>query len=160
MISTIKTYLFGGIATIVLAFCVWGVIHERHVGAAKVEARDVVINTQRQKLADAATQHNKDVLALAQKQSDKIGDTFEETIAAPVVDPPHVLCYRPAPVGGGLPKATGDQPGHSGTPVESAEDSIDIGPPLDTVGRDDDAQINALIDQVQVLVDAMHGKTK
>ena len=159
-LAPFKTYFYGAIVVIACAGSIYAVIHERHVGAAKIEARDVIINTQRQKLADAAAQHAKDVQALAQELSDKIGDTFEKTVAAPVVNPPHVLCYRPAPAGGVLPQAAGNQPGDPGAAVIGAETPVDIGPAVVTVGRDDDAQINALIDQVQVLVDAMNGKTK
>lgn len=157
-----KTYFYGAIVVIICASAIWAVEHERHVGEAKVEARDVIINTQRTAIAAAATQHTKDVQALAQALSDQIGDTFEKAVAAPVTAPLHVLCYRPtaAPAGGDLPKTAGNKSGAVSPPDQRTETPVDIGPPVVTVGKDSDAQINALIDEIKVLTDAMNGKTK
>lgn len=161
MFDEIKTYLYGAVVAILIATGIWYTIHERNIGEQKIEARDVVINTQRTAIATAAELHTKDVQALAQSLSDRIGETFEKATAAPVVNAPHVLCYRPAaPAGGGLPQAAGSQFGAPGAAVERAEAPVDIGPAVTTVGKDDDAQINGLIDQIQVLIDAMNGKTK
>lgn len=157
-----KTYFYGVIIVVVIATTIWYTIHERNVGEAKIVARDVIINTQRQKIADQAAQHTKDVQALAQQLSDDLGDVYEKAINTPVVDPPHVLCYRPrAPAGsGGVPKAPGDKPSDSGAADERAEAPVDIGPAVTEVGKDADAQINALLDQIQVLTDEMNGKSK
>lgn len=155
-----KTYFYGTIVVVVIACSVWYTVHERHIGEQKILVRDQKIDAQRTALAKAATALNAAAQALAQKKSDVIGETYEKTVAAPVVDPPHVLCYRPAPADRPVSKASGDKPGAPGAAVSAGQDPVDIGPPLDTIGRDADAQINALIDEIQVLVDEMNGKTK
>lgn len=160
MFQTIKLYLFGGIVTILISCGVWFTIHERHQAVIKIEARDRVITQDRIALAKASTALREASEALAQKKSDLIGETFEKTVASPVVDPPHVLCNRPAPARPGLPQASGNQSENTGAPVLRTEVTVDIGPPVVTVGRDADAQVNALLDQLQVLVDEMNGTKK
>lgn len=160
--APIKMYLYGALAALLLGLGIAAYVHVLHVGEAKIEAKDKVIEEQRTAIANAAELHTKDVQALAQKLSDDIGETFETTIAKPIVDSPHVVCVKPAATSRGsqLPGASGSAPGDHGEANGPSQDSGDIGPPLDIVGRDADAQITALQEQVQTLIDAMNGKAK
>lgn len=149
----LKDYLYlGAIAVIVTGFAVY-TSHERGIGAAKVVAQDA-------KLAAAQEQHIKDVNALAAARTTKTGDTYVATIAAPAPAGPRILCKRPTAASPGvLPEAAGNT-GLSVSVANGAEtDKLDIGPPLRTTGRNADALIIALQDEVRTLVDAMNGKT-
>lgn len=162
MFAEIKTYLYGAIAAILIAGGIWYTIHERDIGEQKIEARDVIINTQRTAIATAADLHNKDVEALSQLKSQQIGDHYDEVIHAPIGDSPRVVRIKPAsaPASSVLPQTAGSGASNPATANSAGSDSVDIGAPLDEVGRNADAQIKALQDEIQVLIDAMNGKTK
>lgn len=150
----LKDYLYLG-AIVVILLGVWGYTHhERAVGAAVVVAQD-------KKLADAALKHNQDVTDLATARTTKTGDTYVATIAQPIADSPHVsVCKRAAPTGS---SAVPETAGNTGLPVAAANSAeanpVDIGPPLDRTGRDADALIVALQDEVRIMVSAMNGQT-
>lgn len=146
-----RDYLYAALAVVLVAVGAWFVHHERAIGAARVEVADA-------KLARAEALHNADAQALAAMKTVAIGDVYESTIHSDPVDPPHVVCV--APRGSQLPEAAGHSGSDHGAPAERAEDPVDIGPPLTAVGRDADAQIKALQEQVRVLTDEMNGITK
>lgn len=147
----LKDWLYGGaIIILLIAFGLY-TSHERGVGADKVRAQDA-------KLDAAAVQHSLDVAALADKKTTTNGDNYVAAINAPIPDSPRVVCKRAvAPVV--MPEAA-SRPGLPDAAANGAEaTTVDIGAPIDTVGRDADAKIIALQNQVRILVDAMNGVT-
>lgn len=144
-----KDWLYGGIImALLIGFGVF-VHHERNVGAAKIEAADA-------KVAAAAVQHNHDVQTIADNLTVTIGNTYAKAITAPLATPPpRVVCYKP-PVSGGVPQGPGNPGSPDAAPGNGSQDPRDIGAPLTTVGRDADAQIKALQQMVQALVDEMN----
>lgn len=127
--------------------------HERNIGAARIVAQDA-------KLAAADRQHNADVKALADSLSIKAGDTYVAVVRTPIPDSPVVLCQHPAKTARVVPGAAV----HTGLPDDAAHGAeghtLNIGPALDTIGRDADAKIIALQTEVRLLVNAMQGKTQ
>lgn len=147
----LKDWLYGGaIVVLLIAFGLY-TSYERGIGADKVRAQDA-------KLDAAAVQHTLDVAALADKKTTTNGDNYVAAINAPIPDSPSVVCKRAvAPV---VMPETPNRPGLPDGAADSAKaDSIDIGPPLDKIGRDADAKITALQNQIRILVDAMNGVT-
>lgn len=147
----LKDYIYAGvILTLLIAFGVY-TSHERGIGEAKIKAQDAA-------LAAAALQHNKDVQDFAALNSSKNGDHYVEVTHQPIADSPRVVCKRPvAPTV--MPEAT-NRPGLPIAAADSAETApVDIGAPIDTVGRNADALITALQNQIRILVDAMNGVT-
>lgn len=147
----LKDWLYGGaIIVLMIAFGLY-TNHERGIGADKIKAQDA-------KLSAAAVQHSLDVAALADKKTTTNGDHYVAAINAPIPDSPRVVCKRTiTPV---VMPETPNRPGLLDGAADSAKaDSIDIGAPLDKIGRDADAKITALQNEIRILVDAMNGVT-
>lgn len=147
----LKDWLYGGaIIVLLIAFGLY-TSHERGIGEAKIKAQDAA-------LAAAAKQHNLDVQALADKKTAGNGDTYVATTHAAIPDSPHVVCNRPA-AAHVVPEAASNTGVPDATAHSAAATPVDIGPPIDTAGRNADALITALQNQVRILVDAMNGVT-
>lgn len=150
-----KAYVYGGIVVAAIGGFTWYTLHERSVQHTKDLAADAKVEL-------AAKIHNADVQALAALTAGKIGDVYVQALAAVPVDSPHVVCRRAADSLGQLPEAASGNPAvqADATADSAGSDTVDIGPPLNKIGADADAQIKALQADVQLLVDEMNGKTK
>lgn len=161
MFAEIKAYAIGACAVVIIASLVWFGIHERNEGIAKERVVLVKLEAETKKVADAAIQHNADVQALAQEKSNHIGEVYEKAVAIPAVGDPGLVCSRPTPARSGQVSGASDyRPENPGAPHDPGTDTFNPSLGLDAIGIAADAQINALIDQVQALVDEMSGKTK
>jgi hypothetical protein len=149
----LKDYLYGG-AILVLVIGFFGYrSHVIAIGESRIQAQDKVI-------ADAQRQHNQDVNDLAAARTAKNGDHYVEVTHRPIADSPHVVCINPAPRRGPVPETAGDPGIPAAAANRPAADPLDIGPSLDRTGRDADALIVALQDEVRILVAAMNGATQ
>jgi hypothetical protein len=152
----VKDYIYGALILAAIGAITGWFIHHNHleqaIGRQQIEAQD-------KKLADITAKHNVAVTASAQILSDNLGDLLAKTIASPIADSPHVLCdAAAAPRRGVVPASARDQePGNAQAPGIPAAYTVDIGPTLDAVGRDADAQVNALIDEIIVLRNLLNG---
>lgn len=125
---------------LIVGALIGGVLYERHEGAQGCEARGAQAAEQQQV-------HNAGLDAHASDVNQSIGeDLHAEQSAAPAADAPHVLvcppakAARPRPV---LPAAPASA-GADAAPAVPAAPARDIGPPIDTAGRDADAQVKGL----------------
>ena len=149
---SIKEYAYAAIAAALLAFGVYERAHLINEGEQKIEAADA-------KVAAAAKIHDADVTALAQSKSTTIGEIYEKAVRVPAVADLGVVCH--APDSGSVPEAAGSIPSSAGAAlVVGGGPAFDPTGPALTIGREDDAMILALQNQVQVLMDAMNGSTK
>lgn len=120
--------------------------HERHVGAEQCIQRD-------QKATATQETHNAAVLAQGVTTVYQEATDYNDAISAPVARPVHVrVCESPAPSPVPDPAAAG--PVSDGSPPLPGSDHAapvpsDIGPELQAVGRDADAQIVELQDYVR-----------
>lgn len=132
----LKDWLWALLVVVISVGFVTYTVHERHVGAAKIEAAD-------SRAAAAQVAHNKIVEDTALETINVTAKKYEATIASPPVDSPHVF-VRLASHPGSVPEATGSACSAPAAAAVSAADTTDIGPGLDTAGRDADAEITAL----------------
>lgn len=133
----LKDWIYGGIIVGLLVAFGCYTVHERHVGAAKIEAIDA-------RAVKAQKAHNKEVETRAKTTIDSAAAQYKAAVAAPPArDAPHIVCVNPRR-GGHVSGNAGDRPRvDAGTSVPE-ESTVDPGPALDTVGRDADAQVKAL----------------
>jgi hypothetical protein len=135
----------------------WYTFHERNVQKAKDIAADVA-------LTQAQIINNQKVEALAQSKADAAIAVFKaELAAAPAPDAPHLLCTRSRPAPGPVPANGGagssaDAKTHvpetgPGT-NEPAIVTIDLGPQLDKLLEDADAEITVDQAYIQACIDA------
>ena len=145
----LKDYLYGAaILALLVAFGAF-TLHERQVGMNKIEAADA-------KVAAAAIARDKAVEAAAQSASNNIGLIYEKAVAIPPVASLGVVCH--APSGGVVPKTPQGGSGTSGAaPVVGGGPAFDPSGPALTVGRNDDALILALQNEVKTLMTEMAG---
>jgi hypothetical protein len=150
----LKDWLYAAALAVAISGFIWYSHHERDVGRQQIEAAD-------KKLADAQQKLNQALTDLAQAKSTKTGEDYAHTVATPVDHPPVARLCRPASGGGAVPGAPGSGPAADAhAPVGSPDSGNlvagpDIGSALVTVGRDDDALIVALQEQVRILLDMM-----
>jgi hypothetical protein len=151
----LKDYLYGALILAVITAGTTWYIHHNHVEQAI--GQQTVLDADK-KLADMTAKRNVAVTAAAQTLSDNLGATLAQTYASPPVSSPHVLCITATTSGrSNVPASTRDRPlAPEASDVPTAS-PVDIGPPLDTVGRDADANVNALIDEVIVLRNLLNG---
>lgn len=151
----VKDWIYGGLIVALLAGFGIYTVHERHEGAAKIEAADA-------RTAAVAVTKDKAIEAAAQTASNNIGETYEKAVAIPAIADLGISCVRNfAPASGQLPKTADSGSGAAqAAPVVGSSPAFDPSGPTLTVGRDDDALIAALQHQVKVLLDAMNGRAK
>jgi hypothetical protein len=120
--------------------------HERHLGAEKCIEAD-------ERATAAQEAHNVAVLAQGTTTVYQEASDYHEAVTAPIARPVHLRVCQPSatspvpnaapagPVGNGAASLPGSG---DAAPVQS-----DVGPELQAVGRDADAQINQLQDYVR-----------
>jgi hypothetical protein len=152
----IKDWIYAGVIAVILASGVWFVHHERVIGAQKIEAADA-------KLAATQSAYVAQAQKLANAAQTKIGETYEDTIRAPVTNAPVArLCL--APGSRTVPATARTHPGPASAPVGGSADTSnvtagpDIGLKLVTIGHDADALITALQAENAALRAEMEGK--
>lgn len=131
------------IVVIVIIGFAW---HERHVGAQKCLQADA-------QATQAAQAHNAAVLAQGTTTVYQEASTYHEAIAAPIARPVRLRVCQP-PAASAVPGSTAAGSLSDGAaPLPGSGDSTpvqrDIGPQLQAVGRDADAQIAELQDYVR-----------
>lgn len=144
-----KDYIYAGlIAALLIAFGVY-THHERTIGADQVRVADAKLTAAQTALATEKTQHGLDNSLTAEKLFVGV------TTAPPAPDAPHLFvrdCARPAAIvvrsadGATVSVPTAD------SSVDHAE-GVDIGPALDTIGRNSDAQVTYLQSILKSCVD-------
>lgn len=140
----VKDWVYAGLILTLLAGFGAYTIHERHVGEVKVEAANA-------KTAAAQIVHNTEVESRAKILNASAMQKYLDTVAVAPVDSPHVL-VRYLTIPQHVPALGADPVGAAPEAAQPVQDQVDIGPPLDAIGRDDDALITAL--QARVLSDA------
>lgn len=135
----LKDWAYVGIITaLLIGFGVF-VHHERSIGEQKIETADAALAAKQIELNTEKETHAQDVINTAT-------EVYKNTLAAaPAPDAPHVFVCDRATTGASTVRA--DASAGSGADAAAhvpEESSVDIGPGLDTVGRDADAQVIAL----------------
>jgi hypothetical protein len=131
----------GAALLLVAAFALY-THHERGVGVAQCQA-DIKTALDAQTALNQ-TQHEADI-----KTVTHIGDTYDNATQAPLAAPaPRVRVCNNQVRASSVPEA-GAAPSVDHAEASSREaDTVDIGTPLVTIGRDADAQVTALQDYV------------
>lgn len=149
----VKDYLYGAAIAALIAGGLYFVHHERLVGEDKIIAADT-------RTAAVAVAKDKAIEAAAQAAANTIGATYEKAVSVPAVgDIDGLVCRNTAPRSG-VSQAADYRPANPGSPDIGSQVAFNPSGLILTVGRDDDAQINALIDQVDDLESRMNGSTK
>lgn len=144
----LKDWLWALLLVIVSVAFVSYTVHERHIGQAQIEASDA-------KAVAVQAAHNKLLENVAVESINVTAQKYHAAGAAPIPDSPHVLVRSVARNPGSVPQTSCSATGTNGAPgvsEDSAGDpstSIDIGPGLDRVGRDADAEVTALQDIIK-----------
>lgn len=130
----LKDKLYGTLCIVILAVGVWVVHHERVVGADAVKAADARASAAQGKLAAEKDAHASDNATQAEK-------LYVDTTHEPIPDSPHLLvCDQPRPVAAAVRTAVSPA-----ARVPEADSTVehprDVGPALDAIGRDADAQV-------------------
>lgn len=144
----LKDWIYCGLLAGVLGAFGWYTYHERQVGEATIEAAD-------QRAAAAQLVHNQEIETRAKTLTDAAVAAYKATVAAPPAgDAPHLVCVSPAPDRGPVPAHAGASGGAHGAAAvsgdrppdheSSVERAVDIGPALDKLHQDADAQVTAL----------------
>ena len=144
-----KDILYGALIVAILFGFGWYTHKERLVGEQQVMARDAKL---------AAIQAEKDRIqeAAAQAASNNIGVTYEKAVAIPPVADLGIECVRHTPGSGQLPKTPEGGSGAAGTaPVVGGGPAFDPSGPALTIGRNDDALILALQNQLRAVLAEM-----
>lgn len=137
-----RLYLQIAAALILIAAFAWFIHHERELGA---ERESAAVN----KAVLAAQEALRRDFDAKARLSSTIGDTYHAAVSVPVLAPPVVHWLRvPAVCADRVPEAAATPGGTHAEAASRAADSIDIGAPLTTVGRDADAQVAALQDYI------------
>jgi hypothetical protein len=142
----LKDWVYCGLIAALLAGFTWYTFHERAVGQAHIKAAD-------RRVQQAALIHNQEVETRAKTLTDAAVAAYKATVAAPAAaDAPHLLCVAPGP--DHVPAHAGDRPrAHAAVDVSdtrpadhesSVEHAVDIGPVLDKLHEDADAEVKAL----------------
>ena len=142
-----KDWFYGAIIATAIGGFTWYTIHERDAGEAAVRAAD-------QRTAMVAQAKDLAIEAAANTQSSSTSLIYEKAVAIPAVADLGIVCNSPG--GSAMPKAAGDQPKDPDPAVVGSVRSFDPSGDILTLLRNDDAQINALIDTVNTLVFEMH----
>ena len=120
--------------------------HERSLGAAKCVQAD-------ERAAAAQEGHNAAVLAQGTTTVYQEASDYHEAVSAPIAHPVHVVCESPRTRG--VPQAAPTGPVSNGAPALPGPDHAaavpdeSLGPELQAVGRDADAQVRELQDYVR-----------
>lgn len=138
-----KLYAFGLILCS-LVFC-WILHHERSVGAANLALVQ-------KKAADAQAKRAATKTAIGTTNSTSAEVRYVSTIKAVISDSPHLLVLDSGAAAAAV-CAAGDSPAGVPAAESSVEHSRDIGPELDKIGRDSDAQVIFLQSLLKSCVD-------
>lgn len=149
----LKDWLYIGCIAVLLAGFASYTVHERHVGEAVVEKKDVALRA-------AAAALNKASENLADLNEINIGKVYEKYITAPpIADAPGLVCVNTAPAAE-QPQTADNRSGTADPKAELPNGGFNPSGELLTLLRSDDAQINGLIDTVLNLEAELEGKTK
>jgi hypothetical protein len=143
LLSPIERYVWGAILAAVIGLGVYEHFHLIHEGEAKIEA----VEAAHAKIVAAKDQQ---IEAAAQAAASKVSEDYETALSRPSVADTGLVCQSPAAAPNhSAPADVG--PRDAGAPAPRTDDVFDPSGALLTDSRDADAQINALIDEVQVL---------
>lgn len=154
----LKDWLYGAlIVSLIIAFSAY-THHERVVGEQKIEAADA-------KAARAQDIHNIEVEARAKTLADTAAAIYKRELAAPPApDAPHLWVRDDSSCASSVPSDANNRPGADASPDVSAartpadestvEHATDIGPSLDKLLGDADAEVTALQEYVKACQEA------
>jgi hypothetical protein len=149
----LKDWLYAALITaLVITFSVYS-HHERVIGEQKVERADA-------KAVNAQIIHNTEVEARAKTLADTAAAIYKfESSLPPAVDAPHLWVRSDASCDSPVPADVGTRSGADGssdvsaarTPADDStvEHAVDIGPSLDKLLQDADAEVRALQEYVR-----------
>lgn len=143
-----KDYVYGAVIVALLAAFGAYTVHERHEGAAHIAAADA-------KAATAEAAKNQAITDAAQAASNQVIQTYEKAVAIPPVADLGLMCKSPG--SRELPQAPGDSGRADAAAARTDGPSYDPSGAALTIGRDADAKIVALQDEIHALVSAMNG---
>jgi hypothetical protein len=142
----LKDGVYGSIIVALLAGFGWYTVHERNEGAAKIVAAD-------KRTVLVAEAKDKAIVVAAQDASNQIGVVYEKAVSIPAIADVGLVCESPH--SNPVPGTADYKPENPGAPAQPSSGVFDPSGGVLTLLRDDDAQINALIDQVDALTDTM-----
>lgn len=138
----LKDWLYCGIIAALLAGFGVYTIHERHVGAQRIELAD-------QRAVAAETARNKAIETAAVSEVNVSVQKYQAAVAAPTLPAPRIVCHA---------ANSGPVPGHAGSPgagddrtnvPESTGPSFDPAEHVLAAGKQADAQVTLLQDYVK-----------
>lgn len=121
-----------------------------HKGEETIKAKDALLN-------QAAVALNLSVEHAAEINEIPIGRTYEKIITSAPVPNTGLVCHATAPV---KPQTADYRPEAPYKAAALPGGGFDPSGPILTLLRDSDAQVDGLIDTIQVLKDELQGKTK
>jgi hypothetical protein len=142
-LNPIERYVWGAALVILISFGVYEREHLIHEGEQKIEVAEAAHEK-------VVAQKDSQIQAAEQKAADQAGIIYEKAVAIAPVGDVGLVCHSTTPAPN-RPASTEVGPSNAGSPVEPAEGVFDPSGPILTLLRDDDAQINALIDEVGIL---------
>lgn len=145
----VKAYLIGAAVVALIVGIVLFAHHERSVQSAKDTAADASI-------ALKAEEHNVKVEGVAQSESTSIGLVYEKSVAIPAVGDVGLVCSN-APRSRAVSQTPDYRPENPSATHDPGTNTFNPSLALDAIGIDADAQINALIDEVNTLRKEMEG---
>lgn len=146
-LTGVKDYIYAGAIAVLLACFLWYTVHERRIGEQKVAAEV-------QHTAMVAAAKDREIEAAAQAASSTIGDTYEKAVSIPAVgDIPGVLCHRSG--SREVPSPASDSGRVNESPDSAAGPGYNPTGAALTIGRNADAQIAALQNEIRALVAEM-----
>ena len=145
-----RDLFYGALIALIIGFFSWGVVHERHIGAAQVQAEV-------QHTADVARAKDLSIQAAEEKAAAASGVIYEKAVAIPPVADLGVDCVRHNPVRRGpVPQAAGGiTPGTAQGSDRGTGHAYDPSGAILTRARRADAQIKYLQQRLNTLEAAM-----
>lgn len=141
-----KDKLYGLLIVVLVSGGLWGVSHERSVGASNLAAAQAKLATVQATQAAA-----KNAVGVTNSTTAEV--RYVSTINAVIPDSPHLLVLDSGAAASAV-CAAGYPTERDSDPAESTgEHTRDIGPDLDKIGRDSDAQVTYLQSILKSCVD-------
>lgn len=141
--NPIERYVWAAALAIIVGFGIYEREHLIHEGEQKIEVAEA---------AHAKIVAAKDlkIQAAEQEAANAVGTVYEKAIVVPAVGDVGLVCRSAAPATNSPASAKAGS-GDAGATVEPSPGVFDPSGAILTLLRDDDAQINALIDEVGIL---------
>ncbi len=137
-----KDAVYGALIALLTGCFAYYTIHERRVGEAEVVAAD-------KRTALVAQAKDAAIAEAAQQSLNQIGEVYEKAVVVPSIPDIGLVCQPPRP--GKAPPAANGGPKAPSAPALPGAGVFDPSGAILTLLRNDDDQINGLIDTVEIL---------